>query len=96
MARDYIGSLLGLAIAADYYAAMNHIERQLTLPEDRAKTAPSIGELIALVDGLRSGSLNSAQTELVRALQEGLGQLETAKAQEQMDAARLFASAEVL
>jgi len=50
--------------------------RQLALPEDAAKEAPHIGELIALTDALRNGSLNPAQTELVRALREGLGLLE--------------------
>jgi hypothetical protein len=32
--------------------------------------------LIAITDALRNGSLNSQQTELVRALREGLGLLE--------------------
>jgi site-specific recombinase XerD len=90
-ARLYDGT-----VAADYYAAMNHIERQLALPEDRVKTAPSIGELIALADALRSGSLNPAQTELVRALREGLGQLENVKVQEDVEVTKLFASAEIL
>ena len=35
-----------------------------------------MGQLIALTDALRSGSLNPAQTEIVRALREGLGRLE--------------------
>jgi site-specific recombinase XerD len=70
-ARLYDGTL-----AADYYSAMNKVERQLALPEDQAKEPPKIGELIALTDALRSGSLNPAQTEIVRALREGLGLLE--------------------
>lgn len=70
-ARLYDGT-----IAADYYSAMNQVERQLALPEDSAKEPISVGQLIALTDALRSGSLNSAQTELVRALREGLGLLE--------------------
>lgn len=36
---------------------------------------PRIGELIALADALRNGSLNPVQTEIVRALREGLGLL---------------------
>ena len=40
------------------------------------KEPMSIGQLIALTDALRGGSLNSTQTELVRALREGLGLLE--------------------
>ena len=77
-----IDSTLGYArlydgtIAADYYSAMNHIERQLALPEDAKKEPMSVGQLIALTDALRGGSLNPAQTELVRALREGLGLLE--------------------
>jgi hypothetical protein len=70
-ARLYDGT-----IAADYYSAMNQVERQLALPEDVMKEPMSIGQLIALTDALRSGSLNSAQTELVRALRDGLGLLE--------------------
>jgi len=76
-ARLYDGTL-----AADYYSAMNKIEQQLALPEDRIKEPPRIGELIALADALRSGSLNPAQTEIVRALREGLGLLENVKVQE--------------
>ena len=73
-ARLYDGTL-----AADYYSAMNKVERQLALPEDNAKEPPRIGELIALTDALRNGSLNPAQTEIVRALREGLGLLEDVK-----------------
>ncbi len=75
-ARLYDGTL-----AADYYSAMNKVERQLALPEDNAKEPPKIGELIALADALRNGSLNPAQTEIVRALREGLGLLEDVKVQ---------------
>lgn len=86
-ARLYDGTL-----AADYYSAMNKVERQLALPEacppesasgrcegtrrNNEKEPPKIGELIALTDALRNGSLNPAQTEIVRALREGLGLLE--------------------
>ena len=70
-ARLYDGT-----VAADYFSAMNKVERQLALPEDSAKEAPRIGELIALADALRNGSLNPQQTDLVRALREGLGLLE--------------------
>ncbi len=68
-------------LAADYYSAMNKVERQLALPEDAAKETPSLGELIALTDALRNGLLNPAQTEIVRALREGLGLLEDVKVQ---------------
>lgn len=65
-ARLYDGTL-----AADYYSAMNKVEWQLALPEACVKEPPMIGELIALTDALRNGSLNPAQTEIVRALREG-------------------------
>lgn len=66
-ARLYDGT-----VAADYYSAMNRIERQLSLPEDKLKRPPSIGELIALTDALYRGTLSPAQTEIVRSLREGL------------------------
>jgi hypothetical protein len=62
-------------LAADYYSAMHKVERQLALSEDQMKEPPQIGELIALADALRNGSLNPAQTEIARALREGLGLL---------------------
>jgi hypothetical protein len=70
-ARLYDGTL-----AADYYSAMNKVERQLSLPEDQPSQPPSVGQLIALADALRNSSLNPAQLEIVRALREGLGMLE--------------------
>jgi hypothetical protein len=62
-------------LAADYYSAMNKVERQLALPEDNSKELPRIGELIALTNALRNGSLNPAQTDIVRAMREGVGLL---------------------
>jgi site-specific recombinase XerD len=90
-ARLYDGTL-----AADYYSAMNRIEQQLALPEDRRKGSPSLGQLIALADALRNGLLNPAQTEIVRALREGLGLLEqeameSVKVQMEVDLAQAFA-----
>ncbi len=55
-----------------------------------------MGQLIALADALRSGSLNPAQAEIMWALREGLGQLEIVKTKVMMDTARLFASAEIV
>ncbi|MBI4733106.1 MAG: tyrosine-type recombinase/integrase [Chloroflexi bacterium] len=69
-ARLYDGT-----VAADYYQAMNLVERQLALPEDRLAQPPSPGELLALVDALRNGTLNPAQTEIVWALRSGLALL---------------------
>gem|GEM_PF-5862498 len=47
----------------------------MVLPEDRLKEPPGYGQLPALVDGLRSGTLNPAQTELLWTLRDGLSQL---------------------
>src|ERR1700690_1711904 len=57
-ARLYDGT-----VAADYYSAINHVERQISLPEDSAKKVPSLGELIALTDALRRDTLSPAQSE---------------------------------
>jgi integrase len=69
-ARLYDGT-----IAADYYRAMTTVERQLALPEDRLAQPPSLSEMLALVDSLRNGSLNPAQTEIVWTLRSGLALL---------------------
>ena len=61
--------------AADYYRAMRTVEQQLALPEDRLKPAPSVGEMLALVDALRNGTLNPAQVEIVGSLRSGLALL---------------------
>jgi hypothetical protein len=66
-ARLYDGT-----VAADYYRAMLHIERQLMLPEDEAAESPNSGQLLALVDALRNGTLNEAQQETVRTLRAGI------------------------
>ena len=51
-------------VAADYYAAMSCIEQQLALPEYRLKEPPSLGQLIALADALRNGSLGEGEPPL--------------------------------
>ena len=66
-ARLYDGT-----VAADYYSAMDRVERQLALPDDFVKPVPSIGELIALTDALHRVTLSPTQTEIVRALRSGL------------------------
>jgi hypothetical protein len=47
----------GTTVAADYYQAMQTVERQLALSEDIIAQPPSLGELIALVASLCNGSL---------------------------------------
>ena len=66
-ARLYDGT-----IAADYNQAMALIEKGMDLPEDQVQHQPSHGELISLVDSLRTGTLNEAQQETVRKLRAGL------------------------
>lgn len=59
---------------------------------------PRIGELIALADALRNGSLNPTQTEIVRALREGLGLLgdmENVKVQEKLNVTKVFTVSEI-
>ena len=66
-ARVYDGT-----VAADYYRAMAQVESRLAL-QDGAKTIPpTSGQLLALVDSLRSGMLNDAQQETVPALRAGI------------------------
>ena len=66
-ARLYDGT-----VAADYYRAMLQIERPLMLPEDEATEPLNSGQLLALVDTLRNGTLNEAQQETVRVLRAGI------------------------
>jgi integrase len=78
LGHRHIDTTLGYArlydgtVAADYYRAMAQIERQLALPEDAVAEPPSSGQLLALVDALRSGTLNESQQETVHALRAGL------------------------
>jgi integrase len=66
-ARLYDGTL-----AADYYRAMNEVERQLELVERPPQEVPHLGELVALVDSLRSGTLNDQQANTVQAIRDGI------------------------
>ncbi len=59
-------------VAADYYLAMGVIEKRLALPEDRLSQPVSIGQLLAVVDAIRQGTLNEAQVSLVQQLRAGL------------------------
>ena len=53
-ARLYDGTL-----AADYFRAMNEMERRMALVEPPPTEPSSFGELIALLDSLRNGTLNA-------------------------------------
>jgi integrase len=78
LGHQHIDTTLGYArlydgtVAADYYRAMAQIERRLALEESAATTPPFSGQLIALVDSLRDGTLNEAQLETVRTLRAGI------------------------
>jgi hypothetical protein len=78
LGHRHIDTTLGYArlydgtVAADYYRAMAQVERQMALPEDAKAELPSSGQLLALVDALRSGTLNESQQETVRALRAGI------------------------
>lgn len=81
MGHKFVDTTLGYArlydgtVAADYYRAMVQVEQCLALQEDEARPLMSHGELLALVDSLRGGTLNEMQSETVRALRAGISAL---------------------
>lgn len=78
LGHKYIDTTLGYArlydgtVAADYYRAMAEIERRLELQKDSDTPLPDSGQLLALVDALRDGTLNENQRETVQALRDGI------------------------
>ena len=78
LGHKWVDTTLGYArlydgtVAADYYQAMAVVERRMALPEDRLSQPPGLGQLVALVDSLHVGTLNPAQTEVLRLLRAGL------------------------
>ena len=76
--HKHIDTTLGYArlydstVAADCYRAMAQIECRLALEEDVAVPLPGAGQLLALVDSLRTGTLGEAQAETVRVLRAGI------------------------
>jgi integrase len=66
-ARLYDGT-----VAADYYRAMNDVERRLELVPNQEQPQTEPGQLVALVDALSSGTLNDSQRQLVHALRSGI------------------------
>lgn len=66
-ARLYNGT-----VAADYYRAMGQVERLFELSESRQIPLSTPAELIALVDGLGSGTLNEHQRQTLQALRDGI------------------------
>lgn len=71
-ARLYDGT-----VAADYYRAMEQVEKQLPLIGDvvllsKVESQPNAGKLLALVDSLRGGTLNASQSEKLQLLRAGI------------------------
>jgi integrase len=66
-ARLYDGT-----VANDYYRAMNQVEARMELQEGGNGGRPNGGELLAMVDALRKGTLTEAQRETVCALRAGI------------------------
>ncbi len=81
LGHQHIDTTLGYArlydgtVAADYYRAMLQVERQMSLSEDVTTEPLDSGQLLALVDALRSGTLNESQQETVRAMRAGIAAL---------------------
>jgi site-specific recombinase XerD len=78
LGHKWVDTTLGYArlydgtVANDYYQAMSNIEKQLSLPEDRLSQPVGIGQLLAMVDAIRQGTLTEAQSEMIRELRAGL------------------------
>lgn len=78
LGHKHIDTTLGYArlydgtVAADYYRAMAQVESRLALQEGAAAIPPTSGQLLALVDSLRGGTLNDAQQETVQTLRAGI------------------------
>jgi hypothetical protein len=79
--RRHYARLYDGTVAADYYRAMGQIEAQIASQEAGDGSPTSAGQLLALVDALRDGTLNENQRETVQALRDGIlalaGQEET-------------------
>ncbi len=78
LGHQHIDTTLGYArlydgtVAADYYRAMARVEQQMALTDDAKSEPPDSGQLLALVDALRNGTLNESQQETVCALRAGI------------------------
>jgi len=64
-------------VATDYYRAMEQVEKQLPLIGDvvllgKVEAQPNTGKLLALVDSLRTGTLNESQAEKLQLLKASI------------------------
>ena len=81
LGHKHVDTTLGYArlydgtVAADYYRAMSQVEQRLATQDDLPTTVPSVGELLALVDSLQTGTLSESQRETVNALRTGIAAL---------------------
>lgn len=66
-ARLYDGT-----VATDYYRAMGEIESRFKVQSDPASQPPTGGQLLALGDSLRDGTLNDDQRDTLYALRAGI------------------------
>ena len=78
LGHKWVDTTLGYArlydgtVASDYYRAMVGVEKRLALPEDQVSQPAGVGQLLAMLDALRQGTLNESQTNLVHQLRDGL------------------------
>jgi integrase len=83
LGHKFVATTLGYArlydgtVAADYYRAMEQVEKQLPLIGDvvllsKVESQPNAGKLLALVDSLRGGTLNETQVEKWQLLRAGI------------------------
>ncbi len=81
LGHQHVDTTLGYArlydgtVAADYYRAMAQVEQRFAAGGDAVMQAPSLGELVAMVDALRDGTLSESQIRTVQALRAGIAAL---------------------
>lgn len=66
-ARLYDGT-----VAADYYRAIGEIENRMELHKSTSEPLANSGQLLALVDALRDGTLNEFQKKTVQELRRAI------------------------
>ena len=78
LGHKHVDTTLGYArlydgtVAADYYRAIGEIESRFKVQGDPAAEPPTSGQLLALVDALRDGTLNDGQRDTLHALRAGI------------------------
>ena len=78
LGHKHVDTTLGYArlydgtVAADYYRAIGEIESRFKVQDNLAVEPPTSGQLLALVDALRDGTLNDGQRDTLHALRAGI------------------------